>query len=73
MPKQAMPLALKGEDVLMPMILCKCCGTRLSGCCVERPIEQLDIAQLVVADTRLALGHLGQFRRQQFPQLNVLA
>lgn len=40
---------------------------------VSRVIEQLAVPQLVVPDTRLALGHLGSYRRQQYPDLTVLA
>lgn len=47
----------------------------LQGCeiaIVSRPIEG-EICQLVVQDTRLALGHLGAYRRAQNPQLKVIA
>ena len=40
---------------------------------VSRPLDDLDIPQLVVDDTRLALGHLGAYRRQQNSQLTVFA
>lgn len=40
---------------------------------VERAIDGVDIPQLIVKDTRLALGHLGAFRRQQCPNLQVAA
>ena len=46
-----------------------------SGCqiaIVSRPLD-IDICQLVVDDTRLALGRLGAYRRQQNPQLKVIA
>ena len=46
-----------------------------SGCqiaIVSHPVDA-DICQLVVADTRLALGHLGAYRRAQNPQLKVIA
>ncbi|OAL77872.1 UDP-N-acetylmuramoyl-tripeptide--D-alanyl-D-alanine ligase [Acinetobacter sp. SFB] len=39
---------------------------------VSHPVDA-DICQLVVADTRLALGHLGAYRRAQNPQLKVIA
>ena len=39
---------------------------------VERPLD-VDIAQLVVADTRLFLGQLGAYRREQNSQLKVIA
>ena len=66
-------LALKGERFDAHDFVKNVAAQGCQVVIVERPIEQLDIAQLVVADTRLALGHLGQFRRQQFPHLNVLA
>ena len=47
----------------------------LQGCeiaIVSHPIEA-EICQLVVQDTRLALGHLGAYRRAQNPQLKVMA
>ena len=39
---------------------------------VSRPISS-NIPQLVVTDTRLALGHLGAYRRQQHQNLTVIA
>lgn len=36
-------------------------------------VLEVTIPQLVVADTRLALGHLGAYRRQNHPQLTVIA
>ena len=39
---------------------------------VSHPVDA-DICQLVVADTRLALGHLGAYRRAQNSQLKVIA
>lgn len=66
-------LALKGErfdaHTFVPQVQAQGCQIAI----VEKPVADVDIAQLVVADTRLALGHLGQFRRQQFPHLKVLA
>lgn len=44
-----------------------------SAVIVSRVIEHLAVPQLVVPDTRLALGHLGSDRRQQQPDLTVLA
>lgn len=44
-----------------------------SAVIVGRPVEQLAVPQLLVADTRLALGDLGSYRRQQYPDLTVLA
>ncbi|MFT4020837.1 MAG: UDP-N-acetylmuramoyl-tripeptide--D-alanyl-D-alanine ligase [Acinetobacter sp.] len=65
-------LALKGERFDAHDFIAQ---VQLQGCnlaIVERPVDA-DIAQLVVADTRLALGQLGHFRRQQFPDLKVVA
>ncbi len=39
---------------------------------VSHPVD-VDICQLVVADTRLALGHLGAYHRAQNSQLKVIA
>ena len=47
----------------------------IQGCeiaIVSHPVDA-DIYQLVVADTRLALGHLGAYRRAQNLQLKVIA
>ena len=47
----------------------------IQGCeiaIVSHPVDA-DIYQLVVADTRLALGHLGAYRRAQNSQLKVIA
>lgn len=47
----------------------------VNGCqiaIVSHPVD-VNICQLVVADTRLALGHLGAYRRAQHPQLKVIA
>ncbi|HCL60168.1 MAG TPA: UDP-N-acetylmuramoyl-tripeptide--D-alanyl-D-alanine ligase, partial [Acinetobacter sp.] len=46
----------------------KGCGIAI----VSQPVDA-DICQLVVEDTRLALGHLGAYRRQQNSQLKVIA
>lgn len=42
---------------------------------VERALEltQPNIPQLIVSDSRLALGQLGSYRRQQHPNLKVIA
>ncbi|RYY79705.1 MAG: UDP-N-acetylmuramoyl-tripeptide--D-alanyl-D-alanine ligase [Moraxellaceae bacterium] len=40
---------------------------------VSQPVAQVAVPQLVVDDTRVALGHLGTYRRQQYPNLTVLA
>lgn len=44
-----------------------------AGIIVSTLNETLMVPQLLVQDTRLALGHLGVYRRQQYPDLTVLA
>lgn len=44
-----------------------------AGIIVSTLNETLMVPQLLVQDTRLALGHLGAYRRQQYPDLTVLA
>ncbi|HAD69225.1 MAG TPA: UDP-N-acetylmuramoyl-tripeptide--D-alanyl-D-alanine ligase [Acinetobacter radioresistens] len=65
-------LALKGERFdahdFVAQVLDKGCQVAI----VERPLD-LDMMQLVVTDTRQALGRLGAYRRQQNPQLKVIA
>ncbi|MEB3754328.1 UDP-N-acetylmuramoyl-tripeptide--D-alanyl-D-alanine ligase [Acinetobacter sp. MD2(2019)] len=66
-------LALKGERFDAHDFIAQ---VEQQGCqvaIVSSPVAELALAQLVVPDTRLALGHLGQFRRQQYPNLKVLA
>ncbi|KXZ68490.1 UDP-N-acetylmuramoyl-tripeptide--D-alanyl-D-alanine ligase [Acinetobacter venetianus] len=65
-------LALKGERFdahnFVDQVVAQGCQIAI----VERPVDA-EIAQLVVKDTRLALGHLGAYRRQQNQQLKVIA
>ena len=65
-------LALKGERFdahdFVKQVATQGCQIAI----VERPVDA-DIAQLIVKDTRLALGQLGAYRRQQNPQLKVIA
>ena len=65
-------LALKGErfDAHNFVIQVAAQGCQLA--IVSQPIDA-DICQLVVADTRLALGHLGAYRRAKHPALKVIA
>lgn len=65
-------LALKGERFDAHNFVAQVATQGCEIAIVERPIDA-DIAQLVVKDTRLALGHLGAYRRQQNPQLKVIA
>ena len=65
-------LALKGERFDAHDFIAQ---VAVQGCelaIVSRPVD-VDIAQLVVADTRLALGQLGAYRRAQNRQLKVIA
>ena len=65
-------LALKGERFdahdFMAQVAEKGCEVAI----VNQPVD-VDIFQLVVNDTRLALGHLGAYRRAKNPQLKVIA
>ncbi|MBF7688700.1 UDP-N-acetylmuramoyl-tripeptide--D-alanyl-D-alanine ligase [Acinetobacter rathckeae] len=66
-------LALKGERFDAHTFVAQ---VQTQGCevaIVERPIDDVEIYQLVVADTRLALGLLGAFRRKSCHDLKVVA
>ncbi len=65
-------LALKGERFDAHNFVAQVAEKGCQIAIVEHPLE-IDIAQLVVPDTRLALGHLGAYRRQHNPQLKVIA
>ncbi|MEQ1453907.1 UDP-N-acetylmuramoyl-tripeptide--D-alanyl-D-alanine ligase [Acinetobacter seifertii] len=65
-------LALKGERFDAHDFVAQVAEKGCQIAIVERPLD-VDIAQLVVADTRLALGQLGSYRRQQNAQLKVIA
>ena len=65
-------LALKGERFDAHDFVAQVATQGCQIAIVERPID-VDIAQLVVKDTRVALGQLGAYRRQQNPQLKVIA
>ncbi|MDH0564064.1 UDP-N-acetylmuramoyl-tripeptide--D-alanyl-D-alanine ligase [Acinetobacter courvalinii] len=65
-------LALKGERFDAHDFVAQVAAQGCQIAIVEHPVEA-DIAQLVVKDTRLALGHLGAYRRQQNQQLKVIA
>ena len=66
-------LALKGERFDAHDFVEKVAMQNASCVIVERAIDGVNIPQLVVADTRLALGHLGAYRRQQCQDLKVVA
>ena len=65
-------LALKGERFDAHDFLAQVAEQGCQVAIVSQPIDA-DICQLVVKDTRLALGALGAYRRQQNPQLKVIA
>lgn len=65
-------LALKGERFDAHDFVAQVATQGCQIAIVERPID-VDIAQLVVKDTRLALGDLGAYRRKQNAHLKVIA
>ena len=65
-------LALKGERFDAHAFIAQVATQGCELAIVSQPIDA-DICQLVVDDTRLALGRLGAYRRQQNPQLKVIA
>ncbi|MCU4579658.1 UDP-N-acetylmuramoyl-tripeptide--D-alanyl-D-alanine ligase [Acinetobacter gyllenbergii] len=65
-------LALKGERFDAHTFVAQVAKQGCQIAIVEHPVDA-DIAQLIVKDTRLALGQLGAYRRQQNSQLKVIA
>ncbi|MEN5172014.1 UDP-N-acetylmuramoyl-tripeptide--D-alanyl-D-alanine ligase [Acinetobacter higginsii] len=65
-------LALKGERFDAHNFVAQVAAQGCQIAIVDHPVDA-DIAQLVVKDTRLALGQLGAYRRQQNSQLKVIA
>ena len=65
-------LALKGERFDAHDFVAQVADQGCQLAIVSSPVDA-DICQLVVEDTRLALGHLGAYRRQQHSQLKVIA
>ena len=65
-------LALKGERFDAHDFIAQVAAQGCEIAIVSRPVDA-DICQLVVEDTRLALGLLGAYRRQQNSQLKVIA
>ena len=65
-------LALKGERFDAHDFVAQVAANGCQIAIVSHPVDA-DICQLVVADTRLALGHLGAYRRAQNTQLKVIA
>lgn len=66
-------LALKGERFDAHDFLADAVAKGAQALIVSHANSALDVPQLVVADTRLALGHLGAYRRAQYPHLIVTA
>lgn len=65
-------LALKGERFDAHNFVAQVAAQGCQIAIVDHPVDA-DIAQLVVKDTRLALGQLGAYRRQHNSQLKVIA
>ncbi|AWL30236.1 UDP-N-acetylmuramoyl-tripeptide--D-alanyl-D-alanine ligase [Acinetobacter defluvii] len=65
-------LALKGERFDAHDFVAQVAENGCQVAIVSHPID-VDICQLVVADTRFALGRLGAYRRAQNSQLKVIA
>ena len=65
-------LALQGERFDAHDFVAQVAENGCEIAIVSHPVDA-DICQLVVADTRLALGHLGAYRRAQNSQLKVIA
>lgn len=65
-------LALKGERFDAHNFVAQVAANGCQVAIVSQPVDA-DICQLVVSDTRLALGALGAYRRQQNSQLKVIA
>ncbi len=65
-------LAIKGERFDAHDFIKNAYQQGASAAIVERVVE-CDIPQLLVADTKLALGNLGKFRREAHPDLTVIA
>ncbi|WP_445116789.1 UDP-N-acetylmuramoyl-tripeptide--D-alanyl-D-alanine ligase [Acinetobacter sp. WZC-1] len=65
-------LALKGERFDAHDFIRQVADHDCQIAIVSHPVD-VEICQLVVKDTRLALGQLGAYRRGQHPQLKVIA
>lgn len=66
-------LALKGERFDGHAFAAQVVAQGASLLIVSQAIADLNVPQLLVSDTRLALGHLGAWRRQQCTDLKVIA
>ena len=65
-------LALQGERFDAHDFVAQVAANGCEIAIVSHPVD-VDICQLVVEDTRLALGHLGAYRRAQNSQVKVIA
>ena len=65
-------LAIKGERFDAHDFIQNAYQQGASAAIVERVVD-CDMPQLLVADTKLALGDLGKFRRDAHPDLTVIA
>lgn len=66
-------LALRGERFDAHDFAAQAHAQGASCAIVNRLIPDVDIPQLIVADTRIALGDLGRFRRQSCSDVQVIA
>ncbi|MFZ3192453.1 MAG: UDP-N-acetylmuramoyl-tripeptide--D-alanyl-D-alanine ligase [Moraxellaceae bacterium] len=66
-------LALKGERFDAHDFIAQAAAAGAAAVIVSRPLADVSIPQLLVDDTRLALGRLGQAQRALFAALQVVA
>lgn len=66
-------LALKGERFDGHSFISQVISNGCTVAVVSEPIDIENLYQLVVPDTRIALGHLGAFRRESCQNLKVIA
>lgn len=66
-------LALKGERFDGHSFISQVISNGCTVAIVSEPIDIENLCQLVVPDTRIALGHLGAFRRERCQNLKVIA
>ena len=66
-------LALRGERFDAHTFVHQVATQGAACVIVDHAIDDLTIPQLIVKDTRLALGDFGRYRRAQFPALKVIA
>lgn len=66
-------LALRGERFDAHHFVAEVTAQGAACVIVDHAIDGLNVPQLVVTDTRVALGNLGRYRRAQYPDLKVIA